>query len=1013
MRCQPVTPTIEYRSTARRWTSTIAFSLCVASFAAAGDAQPLSFSADNYPAAVGARAIASGDFDRNGWPDVAQANTGANSVTVLLNHRGTLTRSADIPVGAGPFAITTGDFNRDGVPDLAVACADGNSVALLIGSGNGTFRQTAALAAASVANPRAVLSADVNADGLLDLIVTGYESNAVQLWIGNGAGGFAKGTAWSGFAAHPQGIGVADFNHDGRIDIVVAYDGPAGLAVLYGTTSGFATPAAVSASQNLNVISTADLNNDGWMDVAAASTANGRVAVYLGGARGLTFRASYATGPSPRGIAIGDVNHDGALDVTTANYGASTVSILAGTRTNPYTLRAAVDVAANQGSRALALADFNQDGRLDIATANQQVGLATVLLNQTPFTGAGFSFSKSFIGPYGDTQSSGNRVVPADFNRDGKTDLATLSAAYNSVDVIITGGARVTLHDVTFLDGWIVDDFNNDGNPDVLLAQGYPSTAVSVFLGNGQGGFGTPVRTTSALQLQTVRATRMNGDAFPDLIAAALDPASGNSVILVMPGAGNGTFTVGRSRPIGSLVYVLGDGDFNRDGRQDAAVLLYPRGLQVWFGDGAGGFASSQSSDVFLSNIESSIVTGDLNHDGYPDLVASSDGTLAILLGSGAGFGPPTYLPLVSEGSGSGALALADLNMDGDLDIATDQGVIFFGSGDGSVVPARFDYQGYGVVVTDFNRDGLPDVLFGYTNGQLGVLLNQRNDVNHKPVVSPSHFTFNYQDQFGDDRLGFRATASDPDAHYLTYEWRDSNGKLISDINWVSLDTTLKDGDYQYTVTASDGRGASATAMVTVTIAPTKEVVVYAADGWVAGTAWSLVAEATAAGGVRAYNPNRNAAKVTAPAASPTSAVTLSFIADPSQAYKLWVRLKAEGNSFNNDSVWVQFSGASDAAGKPAYRLGTTSGLAVNLEECSGCGVSGWGWEDDGWGAVNANGITLKFPEGGVQRLQLQTREDGVSIDQVVLSSGKYAAKRPGLAKNDVTILPRTYSPPQ
>ena len=85
----------------------------------------------------------------------------------------------------------------------------------------------------------------------------------------------------------------------------------------------------------------------------------------------------------------------------------------------------------------------------------------------------------------------------------------------------------------------------------------------------------------------------------------------------------------------------------------------------------------------------------------------------------------------------------------------------------------------------------------------------------------------------------------------------------------------------------------------------------------------------------------------------------------------------------------------------------------MNLEECSGCGVSGWGWEDDGWGAVNANGITLKFPEGGVQRLQVQTREDGVSIDQVVLSSGKYASKRPGLAKNDVTILPRTYSPPE
>ena len=90
------------------------------------------------------------------------------------------------------------------------------------------------------------------------------------------------------------------------------------------------------------------------------------------------------------------------------------MSILAGTRDDPvYAGRSAVDVAANQGSRALALADFNQDGRLDIATANQQVGLATVLLNQTPFTRTGFSFSKSSIGPEGDIQSSGDRVIPA------------------------------------------------------------------------------------------------------------------------------------------------------------------------------------------------------------------------------------------------------------------------------------------------------------------------------------------------------------------------------------------------------------------------------------------------------------------------------------------------------------------------------------------------------------------------------------------------------------------------
>src|SRR5687767_4694603 len=72
----------------------------------------------------------------------------------------------------------------------------------------------------------------------------------------------------------------------------------------------------------------------------------------------------------------------------------------------------------------------------------------------------------------------------------------------------------------------------------------------------------------------------------------------------------------------------------------------------------------------------------------------------------------------------------------------------------------------------------------------------------------------------------------------------------------------------------------------------------------------------------------------------------------------------------------------------PARRL--ASGLEINLEECSGCGLSGWGWEDDGWGATNRNGVTVRFPAGGFQSIVIQTREDGVSIDQVVLSSEKY-----------------------
>src|SRR5262249_32961917 len=85
---------------------------------------------------------------------------------------------------------------------------------------------------------------------------------------------------------------------------------------------------------------------------------------------------------------------------------------------------------------------------------------------------------------------------------------------------------------------------------------------------------------------------------------------------------------------------------------------------------------------------------------------------------------------------------------------------------------------------------------------------------------------------------------------------------------------------------------------------------------------------------------NAGAPKLAEPLANPTDYFEMGFLADPTQEYKLWIRLKAEDDNWANDSVFVQFTGAKDAAGNPIYQIGTTSPLAVNLEECSG---SGWG----------------------------------------------------------------------
>lgn len=183
------------------------------------------------------------------------------------------------------------------------------------------------------------------------------------------------------------------------------------------------------------------------------------------------------------------------------------------------------------------------------------------------------------------------------------------------------------------------------------------------------------------------------------------------------------------------------------------------------------------------------------------------------------------------------------------------------------------------------------------------------------------------------------------------------------------------------------------------------EIVLHAASNATLAGAWSIEDDATAAGGRRLYNPDAGAAKITTPLASPASHVELAFDAEAGRPYRLWIRGRAERDHYANDSVHVQFSGSVDRAGAAVYRIGSAEATAFNLEACSGCGLSGWGWEDNGWGS-GVLGPEIYFATTGPQRLRIQPREDGLSIDQIVLSPGRYLTTPPGAARNDSTILP-------
>ena len=186
------------------------------------------------------------------------------------------------------------------------------------------------------------------------------------------------------------------------------------------------------------------------------------------------------------------------------------------------------------------------------------------------------------------------------------------------------------------------------------------------------------------------------------------------------------------------------------------------------------------------------------------------------------------------------------------------------------------------------------------------------------------------------------------------------------------------------------------------------EVVAYASDVSTVSGNWALTSSGTGAAGQLMSSGDYGASNTDAPLSNPSDYFEVPFSATANTPYHVWVRLRASGNSKWNDSVWAQFSDAVSGGGAALYRIGSTSGLLLNLEQCSGCGTSGWGWVDGAYWLAQVS--TVRFASSGQHTIRVQTREDGVQVDQIVLSPSTYLTQAPGASSNDSTIVPRATS---
>ena len=644
------------------------------------------------------------------------------------------TTTSPSAVASLPLAVATGDFNGDGNTDSAITSSGANQVSILLGTGDGNFQPAVNYPVG--ADPVAIVTADFNHDGHLDLAVLNSNPNksgvggSISILMGVGDGTFVAGATYAvGFI--PTALAAGDFDGDGNLDLAVVISNPnlqfgAGfVTILMGSANGtFTAQSNYAVGITPSSIAVGDFNGDGRLDLAVGSPINGvsfnpqsEISILMNtGSGNFSAGSSFAIGPLqsvPTSIAVADFNNDGSLDLAIALNGTNLAVICQGNGDGTFAIESTPVVGNNP--IWLAAADFNGDGNMDIIVANNSDDTVQVLLGNGDET-----FKNGATYPTGLQPTN---LVLADLNGDGKPDAAVVNNADSNVQVLLgqgdgtfrAGSYSVAPNAVSIATG----DFNRDGIPDLAVARNDSTTgSILIFLGDGRGGFKSlpPFNACGVNGFNgppgTLVSADFNQDGIPDLVAVCNSAAA-----IFFEGAGDGTFVALGELHFGIKIAALVVADINGDGIEELFFSLSGTNYAApIFPDPQGAFFAEYG---IQSGVEAGpAVAGDFNGDGKIDFTVLGNGgaTLTSMLGDGIGnfqivnnsasLSRPGVVPRVADFNGDG---ISDIGI-----LEVDRPHVLLSNGDGTFREG-FPFACCALSVLesrDFNGDGIPDLLF-------------------------------------------------------------------------------------------------------------------------------------------------------------------------------------------------------------------------------------------------------------------------------------------------------------